>query len=75
MLLGEAGRAYREQRPHRINSSHRAQHLARGGASPPRHRHLRISTADPPSEDQLGEQGKSKFIDQAALESSRTEGK
>ena len=40
--------ASREQRPHRINSSYWAQQLARGGASPPRHRHLRITTADPP---------------------------
>ena len=41
------GRAYREQRPHRINRSYWIQHLARGGASPPRHRHLRISTTHP----------------------------
>lgn len=46
-------------------------------ASLPRFRHLRISNqhSRPLPEDQLKEQGKSKFTDQAMLESSRTEGK
>ena len=46
-------------------ASYSPSHLARGRASPPRHRCLR-SPKTPPPEDQLKGQGKSKFTDQAA---------
>ena len=45
----KSGLASREQRLHRANAYTEPYHLAKGGASSTRHRHLRISTAGPSS--------------------------
>ena len=57
----------------RQNAYTELSHLAKAGASPPRHRESVQQT--PLVEDQLEGQGNSKFTDQTGLENSRTEGK
>ena len=85
-LLAPAWRSAFHHSPHPIHPQERrgqgtkmswlppGGHLV-GVGHPPRDTHLRVSTAGLPPEGPLEGQGKSKFTEQAALESSRTEGK
>ena len=71
----EAQKAFRKRSHTQHTTYSEPGPLARGGASLPRHRLLRISASGSSPKRTAGRTGKNKFTDQAALDNPRTERK